>query len=171
MAPPSKPTSTPKRKPFSPKPPRPAEERLPKLYRALTDQVDDGYFENAIKTCKKSESSPKLVCEAWCEWHFLSVLALDASSQTAFQTLLFLHLQTDDYTSALSLLDHPSNEQSLDFERAYCLYRLHREKEALEVLKGLSEKGRKTDHLEAQIVSNLIGFIELLFMTTCSYIG
>lgn len=51
------------------------------------------------------------------------------------------------------------------------MYRLHREKEALEVLKGLSEKGRKTDHLEAQIVSNLIGFIELLFMTTCSYIG
>ncbi|KAE8538054.1 hypothetical protein D1P53_006121 [Cryptococcus gattii VGV] len=136
MAPPAKPASTPKRKPFTPRPPRPAEERLPKLYRALTDQVDDGYFENAIKTCKK-------------------ILAVDASSQTAFQTLLFLHLQTDDYTSALSLLDHPSHEGSLDFERAYCLYRLHREKEALEVLKGLNEKGRKMDHLEAQILYRL----------------
>lgn len=60
MAPPAKPASTPKRKPFTPKPSRPAEERLPKLYRALTDQVDDGYFENAIKTCKKSEFFPRV---------------------------------------------------------------------------------------------------------------
>lgn len=32
------------------------------------------------------------------------------------------------------------------------MYRLHREKEALEVLKGIGNDGRKEKHLEAQIV-------------------
>ncbi|WWD15845.1 hypothetical protein CI109_100269 [Kwoniella shandongensis] len=126
-------TATTKRKVFVARPPRSAEERLPQLYRALTDQVDDGYFQNAIKTSKK-------------------ILALDPSSQAAFQTLLFLYLQTDEYSAALALLDAPpSSTSSLDFERAYCLYRLHREKEALAVLEGLKDKDRKVDHLEAQI--------------------
>ncbi len=44
-----------KRKASTPRPPRIASDRLPVLYRALTDQVDDGYFHNAISTCKKSE--------------------------------------------------------------------------------------------------------------------
>ncbi|WWC61202.1 uncharacterized protein I303_103782 [Kwoniella dejecticola CBS 10117] len=116
---------------FTPRPPRSVEERLPKLYRALTDQVDDGYYANAIKTCKK-------------------ILSLDPASQAAYQTLLFLHLQTDDYPAALSLLDTPPKDaEALEFERAYCLYRLHREKEALELITG--KEGRKVNHLEAQI--------------------
>lgn len=41
--------------PFTPKPPRPAAERLPKLYRGLTDQINEGHLANAKKTCKKSE--------------------------------------------------------------------------------------------------------------------
>ncbi|WWC69534.1 uncharacterized protein I206_103476 [Kwoniella pini CBS 10737] len=116
---------------FTPRPPRSIEERLPKLYRALTDQVDDGYYANAIRTCKK-------------------ILSLDPASQAAYQTLLFLHLQTDDYNSALSLLDTPPKDaETLEFERAYCLYRLHREKEALGLISG--KDGRKVNHLEAQI--------------------
>lgn len=43
------------RTPFQPKPPRPVEERLPKLYRALTDQVEGSHFTGAITTCKKSK--------------------------------------------------------------------------------------------------------------------
>jgi hypothetical protein len=42
---------------FTPRPAKTAEERLPQLYRALTDQVDGAHFQNAIKTCKKSELS------------------------------------------------------------------------------------------------------------------
>lgn len=80
------------------------------------------------------------------------VLSLDPESAPAFQTLLFLHLHTDDYTSALAVLDSSSLASSLDFERSYCLYRLHREKEALEALKRSSGDGRKEKHLEAQIV-------------------
>lgn len=82
-----------------------------------------------------------------------TVLNLEPSSLPAFQTLLFLHLHTDDYASALTLLDNPpSSAPSLDFERAYCLYRLHREKEALELMEKLQSDGRKEKHLEAQIV-------------------
>ncbi|RSH91272.1 hypothetical protein EHS25_009571 [Saitozyma podzolica] len=118
---------------FTPRPPRSAEERLPKLYHGLTDQLDGGYFQNAIKTCKK-------------------ILHLDPSSLSTFQTLLFLRLHTDDYPAAIELLSHPPEAaSSLEFERAYCLYRLHREKEALVVLEGLSSRGRKEEHLEAQI--------------------
>ncbi|ORX39803.1 hypothetical protein BD324DRAFT_615041 [Kockovaella imperatae] len=123
-----------KRRKFTPRPARSAEERLPTLYRGLTDQVNDGHFQNAIKTCRK-------------------ILSLDPKSQAAFQTLLFLHLQTDDYTSALDLVNATSkaqDESTLQFERAYCLYRLHREKEALSMLEKGS-KGRKELHLEAQI--------------------
>jgi len=40
--------------PFKPKPPRPAAERLPKLYRGLTDQINEGHLANAKKTCRKS---------------------------------------------------------------------------------------------------------------------
>ncbi|CAD6577284.1 MAG: hypothetical protein TREMPRED_001899 [Tremellales sp. Tagirdzhanova-0007] len=114
---------------FTPRPPRSADERLPTLYRALTDQVDDGYFQNAIKT----------------------FLALDASSTSAFQTLFFLNLHTDDYQAALDLLANAPSSSPLDFEKSYCLYRLHREKEAAVILMGLVERGRKELHLEAQV--------------------
>jgi signal recognition particle subunit SRP72 len=50
----------------------------------------------------------------------------------------------------------------LDFERAYCLYRLHREKEALSILEGLGKRGRKEEHLEAQIVSVTCGELLLI---------
>jgi len=52
----------------------------------------------------------------------------------------------------LTVLDSSSLASSLDFERSYCLYRLHREKEALEVLQRSNGYGRKEKHLEAQIV-------------------
>lgn len=81
------------------------------------------------------------------------VLSLDPKSTSAFQTLLFLHLHTDDYASALSTLDSSDLAKPLVFERAYCLYRLHRERDALDILGQTSADGRKEKHLEAQIVS------------------
>lgn len=41
---------------FTPRPPRSKEERLPKLYHGLTEQVENGHFEGAIRTCKTSTS-------------------------------------------------------------------------------------------------------------------
>ena len=64
---PSATKTTPGKKAFVPRPTRPAEERLPKLYRGLTDQLDEGHFANAIKTCRKSAflasfSGWRLIC-------------------------------------------------------------------------------------------------------------
>ncbi|TXT13786.1 hypothetical protein VHUM_01153 [Vanrija humicola] len=119
---------------FTPRAPLSAAERLPKLYRALTDQVNDGYFDNAKQTCKK-------------------ILTLDPSSASAFQTLLFLHLHTDDYAAALELVTKPPapSPPPLEFERAYCLYRLNREREALEALVAIPNHSRRENHLEAQV--------------------
>ncbi|CAK9780893.1 hypothetical protein CC85DRAFT_284709 [Cutaneotrichosporon oleaginosum] len=117
---------------FTPRPPLPAAQRLPRLYRALTDQVNDGFFDNAKKTCKR-------------------ILALDPASTSAFQTLLFLHLHTDDYAAALDLVEHPPSPADLRFERAYCLYRLHRERDALAQLQDIETRTRREEHLEAQV--------------------
>ena len=98
-----------------------------------------------------------------------AVLALDQTSVPALQTLLFLHLHEDEYASALALLDKTptGSSLSLEFERAYCLYRLHREKEALEVLQTITSQGRKEDHLEAQIVSTPFSFKQVLPWQEC----
>ncbi|KAL7422266.1 hypothetical protein Q5752_002912 [Cryptotrichosporon argae] len=127
------PTPATARPKFSPRPPRSAEERLPLLYRALTDQIDDGHFQNAKKTCRK-------------------ILALDPASTPTFQALLFLLLDTDDYAASLELVTAPPAGQTggLEFERAYCLYRLKREGEALEVLSKVAGE-RRARVLEAQI--------------------
>lgn len=82
-----------------------------------------------------------------------AVLALDADSKPAFQTLLFLLLHTDDYSAALDLvLSRPAGE--LKFEHAYCLYRLQREREALPLLADLPEEPRVA-HLRAQLAYRL----------------
>jgi len=47
----------PKRVQFKPKEPLPVQQRLPKLYRGLVDQVEGSHFAGAIKTCRKSEST------------------------------------------------------------------------------------------------------------------
>ncbi|KAL1411291.1 hypothetical protein Q8F55_002242 [Vanrija albida] len=138
-APKTKPAAAPaaagkRSKVFTPRPPLSAAERLPKLYRALTDQVNDGYFDNAKQTCKK-------------------ILTLDPESTSAFQTLLFLHLHTDDYAAALELVTKPPSPAPppLEFERAYCLYRLNREREALDALVAIPNHSRRENHLEAQV--------------------
>ena len=41
---------------FSPRAPASTPDRLKKLHAGLVDQINEGYLENAIKTCRKSES-------------------------------------------------------------------------------------------------------------------
>jgi signal recognition particle subunit SRP72 len=72
------------------------------------------------------------------------------------QTKLFLFLQTEQYSAALTLAD--STEGAFEFGRAYALYRLHREHEAaavLDELKSTAGSSRGVNHLEAQLVCTL----------------
>ncbi|RDX43747.1 hypothetical protein OH76DRAFT_1183055 [Lentinus brumalis] len=132
----------------APKQPLPVGDRLKRLFTSLCAQIDGGHFANAIKTCDK-------------------ILRLDPHDGDALQTKLFLLLQTDQYAAALAMteaLAGPSSDTESDrdghlFEKAYSLYRLHREEEATEVLRGVKEKseaaGKEVDrgilHLEAQL--------------------
>jgi hypothetical protein len=85
------------------------------------------------------------------------VLRLEPSDKDALQTKLFLLLQTEQYSTALTLAD--STEHAFEFGRAYALYRLHREHEAAAVLdeiKSTAGLNRGVNHLEAQLVRTSI---------------
>jgi signal recognition particle subunit SRP72 len=78
----------------------------------------------------------------------------------ALQTKLFLLLQIDQYASALEVLGTSLGDSSISqqpsnyFERAYVLYRLHREQEAQDLLASMSDSSdRGVQHLDAQLVS------------------
>lgn len=80
------------------------------------------------------------------------------------RTKLFLLLQTDQYATALQLLESLESSDAkkaktgndYQFDKAYVLYRLHRENEAAEILASLGSSGgdieRGVQHLNAQIV-------------------
>ena len=83
----------------------------------------------------------------------MEVLRLEPADKDALQTKLFLLLQTEQYSAALTLAD--SAEHAFEFGRAYSLYRLHREHEAAAVLDGIKStagSNRGVNHLEAQLV-------------------
>ncbi|KAF9479384.1 hypothetical protein BDN70DRAFT_834573 [Pholiota conissans] len=119
-----------------PKQPLTTQERMKRLFTSLCAQIDGGYFGNAVKTCDK-------------------ILRLKPTDADARQTKLFLLLQTEQYDTALALIDSEDDADKLAYERAYSLYRLQRESEAKEILdaikKDKEEEDRGIMHLEAQL--------------------
>lgn len=119
-------------------------ERLRRLFTSLCAQIDGGHLLNAIKTCDKSMFfffsfflEPAL--------NYQQVLRIDPADPDAQKTKLFLLLQTEQYDTALPLIDADNHR----FELAYALYRLQREDEALHVLGA--QRDRASLHLLAQI--------------------
>jgi len=76
------------------------QERLKRLFTSLCAQIDGGHFNNAVKTCDK-------------------ILRLDPKDADARQTKLFLLLQTEQYSAALSLIDSDDDRSHHAYERAY----------------------------------------------------
>lgn len=158
-----------KRTPFTPKPARPIAGRILHLHRSLVDQINSGHLTNGIKTCRKILSlisnEKDVPEEVKIEVEGETITSTKQEIKTnALQTLLFLLLQTDQYDVALDTIESASQSDKLDFEKAYCLYRLHEEdkaKESVEKLRateggsvGLEqESARRLAHLEAQVVS------------------
>lgn len=74
----------------------------------------------------------------------------------AGQTKLFLLLQTEQYDTALSLINSDGVDNDHAFEQAYSLYRLQHEAEARKALEAIKEEKDDSDrgvvHLEAQLV-------------------
>ncbi|EGN91808.1 hypothetical protein SERLA73DRAFT_191980 [Serpula lacrymans var. lacrymans S7.3] len=110
-------------------------ERLKRLFTSLCAQIDGGHFSNAIKTCDK-------------------ILRLEPEDKDASQTKLFLLLQTEQYGTALSLVNTDHSDSKYAFERAYAMYRLQHEPEAASVLDDIKKAKtgeRGVLHLEAQL--------------------
>ncbi|KAI6043520.1 hypothetical protein EDC04DRAFT_2562689 [Pisolithus marmoratus] len=119
---------------FQPRQPIPVEERLRRLFTSLCAQVDGGHFTSAVKTCHK-------------------ILRLDPTDEDALQTKLFLLLQTEQYEAALSLIGDDTSDHRA-FEKAYALYRFHKEEEASNILQRLKQTQRDQRgvlHLDAQL--------------------
>ena len=87
--------------------------------------------------------------------------------QDALDSKLFLLIQTERYDEALDLIkEMPGTSAEYHaFEKAYLLYRLHKEAEASEVIESARQSGnvdeRALTHLEAQIVRDPIPAPEL----------
>ena len=86
------------------------------------------------------------------------VLRINASDEDTVHAKIFLLLQTEQYETALAVLDSLNTNGAREFEKAYALYRLHRESEATKVLAQLKLNNsseavdRGINHLEAQLV-------------------
>ncbi|KAI0705263.1 hypothetical protein C8T65DRAFT_652783 [Cerioporus squamosus] len=144
-----------------PKPPLPLADRLQRLFTSLCAQLTAGTLRTQSRRATRV------------------LLRLDPHDGDALQTKLFLLLQTDQYAAALAMTQAPAGLPSSDdeedreehlFEKAYSLYRLHREEEATEVLKSVKEMseeaGEEVDrgvlHLEAQLAYRQ-GFYQTAF--------
>jgi len=116
----------------------PPAERLKRLFTSLCAQIDGGHLSNAIKTCDK-------------------ILRLEPNDHDALQTKLFLLLQKEQYDTALALINSLEGATKYSFEKAYSLYRLHRESEAEAILADIKagneaeDDSRGITHLEAQL--------------------
>lgn len=135
--------------------------KLKRLFKSLCAQIDGGHFKNAVKTCDKSTGFSlvfqlsSVILNVTCV-----VLRIDPKDADALQAKLFLLLQSEQYSTALTLLEGLDSSTPHLYEKAYTLYRLQRESEAGEVLPHLKLEeavsdvhGRGVAHLEAQIVS------------------
>lgn len=159
-----------KRTAFAPKPARPIAGRIHHLHRSLVDQINAGHLTNGIKTCQKiisllsegKDVPDEIVIEV--DGETITTSKQEVKTNT-LQTLLFLLLQTDQYDRALETIESASQSDKLEFEKAYCLYRLHEEEKAKELVEKLrateggsvgleQESARRLAHLEAQVVSN-----------------
>ena len=96
---------------------------------------------------------------------------MDPKDADARQTKLFLLLQTEQYSAALSLIDSDDDHAHYAYERAYSLYRLSHESEARDVLESIkadqnTEDSRGLVHLEAQLACRSLRVLEM--RATCS---
>lgn len=107
----------------------------------------------------------------------LVVLRINSKDSDALQAKLFLLLQTEQYDAALALISENGSEGTgREFEKAYALYRLHRESDAGDVLSNVKGGHGPSDfhsrgiiHLEAQLVRRLRPSFRLRLINVQAY--
>ena len=97
-------------------------------------------------------------------------MRIKPDDEDAKQARLFLLLQSEDYDGALSHLTSTSSQDAPSFEKAYALYRQHKEAEASTVITSLKEQYARSGednrgilHLEAQMVGSP-GYLDIYLL-------
>lgn len=150
-------------------------EKIKLLFRSLHDQIDTGFYSNAIKTCNKGTFN--------LNYHAVSLLAaglilclppvlrLTPSDPLAIRTKLQLLLATDQYYEALTLVQETGGNDHIS-ERIYCLYKSGRVVEAGaaldDLVEGVVSEDRALQVLEAQIVCLSSLFLQVCTLLTSS---
>eukprot|EP01027_Heterolobosea_sp_BB2_P018099 GEZU01025553.1.p1 GENE.GEZU01025553.1~~GEZU01025553.1.p1 ORF type:complete len:547 (+),score=144.77 GEZU01025553.1:42-1643(+) len=108
------------------------------LYRDLDSQIQEGEFEEAIKTTDK-------------------ILAQNPKDKDAIQTRCISLLNLDRFDECLRFIADKNQDDTLLFAKAYCLYRLNNNEEALSTIRGTKHDSQQLalSYLEAQILYKL----------------
>ena len=101
-------------------------------YLELTKLEKNHDFDKALKVCNK-------------------ILNVDPKDETAFHCRMVCLMQLSKFEDALKQIRDTHFKIDLIFEEAYCLYRLNKPEEALEILENASNKSDKVKELQAQI--------------------
>ena len=107
------------------------------LYIELSKLEKSQDYDKALKICNK-------------------ILNVAPKDETAFHCKMVCLMQTGKFDDALKqILDTHFTDLDLTFEHAYCLYRLNKPEESLEILKASNSKSDKVKELRAQIYYRL----------------
>ena len=113
------------------------ETNLPALYAELNKLGQNGEYERALKAANK-------------------ILAIAQDEEAAFQCKVICCIQLSKFNDAFQFIyRNPKLAANLQFEKAYCLYRMNQVPEALKVVEVVQNPSLKLKELKAQILYRL----------------
>ncbi|XP_011300118.1 signal recognition particle subunit SRP72 [Fopius arisanus] len=113
------------------------ENNLSSLYAELNKFGRNGEYERALKVANR-------------------ILGISQDEEAAIHCKIISFIQLSKFNDALQVIaKNPKISVNLDFEKAYCLYRLNQVSEALKVVSSIQNLSLKTKELKAQILYRL----------------
>ncbi|KAJ8670497.1 hypothetical protein QAD02_001756 [Eretmocerus hayati] len=113
------------------------ESNLYSLFAELYKQGQNGEYERALKTANR-------------------ILGLAQDDEAALHCKVVSFIQLSKFNEALQVINKfPKLIPKLEFEKAYCLYRLNQVADALKIVEGIQHPPAKVKELKAQILYRL----------------
>ncbi|XP_051164585.1 signal recognition particle subunit SRP72 [Leptopilina boulardi] len=110
---------------------------LSSLYAELNKQGQNGEYDRALKTANR-------------------ILGISQDEEAAIHCKVICYMQLSKFNDALQLIvKNPKITTKLEFERAYCLYRMNQVPEALKIVESIQNPSLKIKELKAQILYRL----------------
>ncbi|XP_014226163.1 signal recognition particle subunit SRP72 [Trichogramma pretiosum] len=113
------------------------ENNLSSLYAELYKQGQNQEYERALKTANR-------------------ILSLSQEDESALHCKVVSFIQLSKFNDALQIINkYPKLLPKLEFEKAYCLYRLNQVSEAYKIIENIQNPSLKIKELKAQILYRL----------------